>query len=592
MGCGPAGPQSSLLMVAVSAGAQELGDNPRADWPTYGGSFDHQRFSRLREVTPRNVAKLRVAWTFAIPDAGEPNSSIQTTPLVVRGQAAGLPALRRRHAGHLAAGTRDRAGRGTRNARVGVRSPAAIAAQGLLLEVEPRRRVRQRGAPGGRRRAARLRGHARRAPVGRVGGDRPAGGGLRGRRGPRGIGHGRRQRRGVQPQHGSSLHPAVGHPGRWARARPRPRRGRHLGRRIRDARVRDRVRRPHRRARVALLHRARARRCRRRHLAAAHGTLRRSPSPRRRGRMDDAGLRRGFRPLVLRGRQSRSQPRRDTSRRRQPVHRVGRGARRADRAARLALPAGAPRPLGLRSRQPAPALRGGGKAGGGPGGQDRLLLHPRSRDRCADLRVSGDAGAALRRRRARWNSRESLPHAARLRSGTSIRSAPAPRRADRSGLCGAADLHASQPHGNEGGARRLRRIGMVAGRLRSRGGARLHLRRRAAGDVHREARAAPAHGQIRVRRHADPRPARRLRHDHRDRRQHRDRPLAERDRAAAGRRRARHRERDRLLRRRRRRSAERWSPWTPAPAPSCSASRRRAASMPRRSRSWPAAASS
>jgi len=39
------------------------------------------------------VAGLRVAWTFAVPDAGTGDHSLQTTPLVVRGRDAGLPAL-------------------------------------------------------------------------------------------------------------------------------------------------------------------------------------------------------------------------------------------------------------------------------------------------------------------------------------------------------------------------------------------------------------------------------------------------------------------------------------------------------------------
>ena len=83
---------ASALMLAGVAGAQ-MGDVPGADWPTYGGSYGHQRFSRLRQVSTGNVAGLRVAWTFAVPDAGTGDHSLQTTPLVVRGRDAGLPSF-------------------------------------------------------------------------------------------------------------------------------------------------------------------------------------------------------------------------------------------------------------------------------------------------------------------------------------------------------------------------------------------------------------------------------------------------------------------------------------------------------------------
>ena len=82
-----------ILILAGAAVAQETDDGPRADWPTYGGSFAHERFSRLGQVTTRNVARLRIAWTFAIPDAGTDDNSLQTTPLVVRGRDAGLSAI-------------------------------------------------------------------------------------------------------------------------------------------------------------------------------------------------------------------------------------------------------------------------------------------------------------------------------------------------------------------------------------------------------------------------------------------------------------------------------------------------------------------
>ncbi len=84
---------SAAVILAGPAMAQRLDETPRADWPTYGGSFSNQRFSMLRQVSTRNVASLKVVWTFAVPDAGVVDNSLQTTPLVVRGRDAGVPAF-------------------------------------------------------------------------------------------------------------------------------------------------------------------------------------------------------------------------------------------------------------------------------------------------------------------------------------------------------------------------------------------------------------------------------------------------------------------------------------------------------------------
>lgn len=78
------------IALAGTAAAQEMDKNPGADWPTYGGSYGQQRFSRLRQVSTRNVQKLRVTWTYAVPDADQAGTSLQVTPLVVRGRDAGL----------------------------------------------------------------------------------------------------------------------------------------------------------------------------------------------------------------------------------------------------------------------------------------------------------------------------------------------------------------------------------------------------------------------------------------------------------------------------------------------------------------------
>lgn len=52
----------------------------QADWPSYGHDPGGQRYSPLTEITPQNVARLAVAWSF---DTGFTDRSYQATPLVV-----------------------------------------------------------------------------------------------------------------------------------------------------------------------------------------------------------------------------------------------------------------------------------------------------------------------------------------------------------------------------------------------------------------------------------------------------------------------------------------------------------------------------
>jgi quinohemoprotein ethanol dehydrogenase len=77
--CGPAlaaGSVSDLdtaRILAESASGKE--------WPTYGGTYDEQRFSPLAGITPANVGMLGVAWTYEFPTT----QGVEATPLVVDG---------------------------------------------------------------------------------------------------------------------------------------------------------------------------------------------------------------------------------------------------------------------------------------------------------------------------------------------------------------------------------------------------------------------------------------------------------------------------------------------------------------------------
>jgi alcohol dehydrogenase (cytochrome c) len=52
-----------------------------ANWLTYGGSYDNQRYSRLAQVDTSNASRLALAWTY---ETGVP-LSFETTPVVVNG---------------------------------------------------------------------------------------------------------------------------------------------------------------------------------------------------------------------------------------------------------------------------------------------------------------------------------------------------------------------------------------------------------------------------------------------------------------------------------------------------------------------------
>ena len=70
----------SLLGAPALAGAQAKS----VDWPVYGGGTDHTHYSTIDQITPANVSKLQVAWTYATHDEF-PGSEMQANPIVVDG---------------------------------------------------------------------------------------------------------------------------------------------------------------------------------------------------------------------------------------------------------------------------------------------------------------------------------------------------------------------------------------------------------------------------------------------------------------------------------------------------------------------------
>jgi len=54
------------------------------DWPVYGGNTDHTHYSTLDQITPQNVGKLQVAWTYDTHDEFK-GSEMQANPIVIDG---------------------------------------------------------------------------------------------------------------------------------------------------------------------------------------------------------------------------------------------------------------------------------------------------------------------------------------------------------------------------------------------------------------------------------------------------------------------------------------------------------------------------
>lgn len=73
-------PRRLLLasLVATPAAAQT------ANWPVYHGSDDHTHYSTLSQISPANVKRLTVAWTFDTKDAFT-GSEMQANPIVIDG---------------------------------------------------------------------------------------------------------------------------------------------------------------------------------------------------------------------------------------------------------------------------------------------------------------------------------------------------------------------------------------------------------------------------------------------------------------------------------------------------------------------------
>jgi quinoprotein glucose dehydrogenase len=72
------------LMIALIAGAAATGAHAQdaKDWPNYGRDAGGTRFSPLKQITPANVGKLKLAWSYDLRPAGMPkpdNEALEAT---------------------------------------------------------------------------------------------------------------------------------------------------------------------------------------------------------------------------------------------------------------------------------------------------------------------------------------------------------------------------------------------------------------------------------------------------------------------------------------------------------------------------------
>src|SRR5262245_17792495 len=72
------------LLIICALPSVLLAQGRNVDWPVYGGNPDHSHYSTLAQITPANVSKLRVAWTYETHDEFK-GPEMQANPIVIDG---------------------------------------------------------------------------------------------------------------------------------------------------------------------------------------------------------------------------------------------------------------------------------------------------------------------------------------------------------------------------------------------------------------------------------------------------------------------------------------------------------------------------
>jgi len=55
------------------------------NWPYYGNDLNNSRYQNIDQINPTNVSQLKTAWTFHTGVLGDPNMSMEMTPIIVNG---------------------------------------------------------------------------------------------------------------------------------------------------------------------------------------------------------------------------------------------------------------------------------------------------------------------------------------------------------------------------------------------------------------------------------------------------------------------------------------------------------------------------
>ena len=77
------------LIIAAGVGAFAQNGDTSKEWPTYGHDPGGMRFSPLKELTPANVNRLKVAWVYHMKPAGYVAPPGGRGPVVMEGRGPG-----------------------------------------------------------------------------------------------------------------------------------------------------------------------------------------------------------------------------------------------------------------------------------------------------------------------------------------------------------------------------------------------------------------------------------------------------------------------------------------------------------------------
>jgi quinoprotein glucose dehydrogenase len=74
-----------IVFISSSFLISFISQNQNDDWDSYLGGSDRNHFSTLDQITKDNVAQLKIAWTYSMPDSGQ----CKVTPLFLMGFCMG-----------------------------------------------------------------------------------------------------------------------------------------------------------------------------------------------------------------------------------------------------------------------------------------------------------------------------------------------------------------------------------------------------------------------------------------------------------------------------------------------------------------------